>query len=160
VQVAEVVKSGEMEIIRLIRRPRMAPDATTASRLLVVRGTSLCLFDALVISDFSKWNFDDIATDQWRETDFAHSRLWGTLNVSIVRNEPVRLGPGKERKGRVMSVLKMLHKNPTYAGSDLAKRIRENCDPTLKDRIYGPDSNPIVVHDRAHRQVCIGCLFV
>ena len=114
----------------------------------MLKGISPCMFYSFAITDLPRWNFDEIESDQFCLCDFA--RLWATRDVTIVNGEAVRLEPGKERNGRILEMLRMLHDNPTYANSDIAKLIREHCDPEWKERIYGPDSNPIVVHDRAY----------
>ena len=116
--------------------------------MVMLKGISPCMYYSFAITDLPKWNFDEIELDQFRLCDFA--RLWPTRDVTIVDGEAVRLEPGKERNGRIFAMLRMLHANPTYANSGIAKLIRENCDPEWKERIYGPDSNPIVVHDREY----------
>lgn len=141
-------KTGTLEIRR---EAQMKPQEDVLTRIAFMRGTSLNLVDAFIISDLSNWDFRKVTIANWLETDFAQSRLLGTLNVAIVNGEPVRLKPGsKELNDRIMLLLRMLQRNTTYPESDLAKSFKENCDPNFKESIYGDDSNPIIVHDRAY----------
>ena len=142
-----VIEGEEHLVVR--HRQRMGDKETTTARVVVLKGISTCLYCSLAITDLPLWNFGEIDLSQFRLCDFA--RFWNTRDVTIADGEAVRLEPGsKELNAHTMKIIKMLHDNPTYANSDIAKLIREHCDPEWKERIYGPDSNPIVVHDRAY----------
>lgn len=149
IQVVELRAIDGEEHLVVKHRHQMGHKETTTARVVVLKGISTCLYCSLAITDLPLWNFGEMDLSQFRLCDFA--RLWATRDVTIVNGEAVRLEPGsKELNAHIMKIIKMLHDNPTYANSDIAKLIREHCDPEWKGRIYGPDSNPIVVHDREY----------